>query len=575
MQIGMKIRLGLGCILALILVLGFNFYSATQQNDASITAIEEASSRALLASKAENIYTGAVLEIRRFIADGQDSNRQGFIEKMNRVVELENKILEKARPEKKESVEKLINDTNTYYGGVKDRLIPAIVAVQTAKKNGDTVHQAEAEAQTSAITKELTPFAQNLQKALASIVEDNSTIVNEQVAQSKNNAANSRTLALTLAGIIFIIGIALSLILTKMVTHPVTETTTCLDRMANGNYRADIDQILISRRDEFGGMGQSLSSLRSGMRELIGQMVKQSEQLASSSEQMTASAEQSAQVSGQVATSITDVASSAEQQLTVVHETSVVVEQISAKIQEVAATTNEVADQSAQAVDKANEGNTSVSKAVHQMSQIEQTVNNSAHVVAELGERSKQIGQIVDTISGIAGQTNLLALNAAIEAARAGEQGRGFAVVAEEVRKLAEQSQEAAKQIATLIEGIQGDTDKAVAAMNDGTREVKLGAEVVNVAGQAFQEIVALVQQVSSRIKENSTAIEQMAIGSQQIVSAVNRIDHLRKKTADEAQTVSAATEEQSASMEEIAASSQNLAQLAIDLQAVVSKFSI
>jgi methyl-accepting chemotaxis protein len=190
----------------------------------------------------------------------------------------------------------------------------------------------------------------------------------------------------------------------------------------------------------------------------------------------------------------------------------------------------------------------------------------------KLGERSKEIGQIVDTISGIAGQTNLLALNAAIEAARAGEQGRGFAVVAEEVRKLAEQSQDAAKQIAVLIGEIQGETDRAVAAMNNGTREVKLGAEVVNASGKSFQEIAEMVTRVSGQTKEISAAIELMANGSQQIVESVKEIDELSKHASGEAQTVSAATEEQSASMEEIASSSQALAHLAMDLrEALVS----
>lgn len=322
-------------------------------------------------------------------------------------------------------------------------------------------------------------------------------------------------------------------------------------------------------------MGQALASLQSSMRHLISQMLIQSEQLAASSEELTASTEQSAQVANQVAVSITNVATGADEQLTVANETSAVVEQMSASIQQIAATSSEVAKQSAQAASRAQIGNKSVNQAVSQMIQIEQTVSTSAAVVAELGGRSKEIGQIVETISGIAGQTNLLALNAAIEAARAGEQGRGFAVVAEEVRKLAEQSQEAAKQISALIGEIQGDTDKAVLAMSDGTREVKLGAEVVNAAGQSFQEIVSLVSQVSDQVKEISTSIEQMAIGSQQIVGSVNRIDHLSRDTAEEAQTVSAATEEQAASMEEMAASSQSLAKLAMDLREVVNKFSI
>ena len=575
MKIGTKIRLGLGLILVLISVLGLNFYYTAHENAASITAIEEANARALLASKAENVYTGAVLEIRRFIADGNESNRQGFIDRMNTVLELEKQILAKAKPDKKESIEKLISDTNTYYTGVKDRLIPSLTDAHAARKSGDIIKQAQAEGISSATTKELTPFAQGLQKALSTIVDDNSKIVNDQVEQSKNNASIARTLSMTLSGIILLIGIALSLFLTKIIIAPIKKTTLSLDRMADGDYGSAIDETLLSRKDEFGAIGQSLASLRSSMRALIGEILQESEQLAASSEELTASAEQSSQAANQVAASITDVATSAEEQLAAADETTVVVSQMSTRIQQVVDTTNEVAKQSAQAANKANDGSKSVNQAVSQMTQIEETVNTSAQVIAELGQRSKEIGQIIDTISGIAGQTNLLALNAAIEAARAGEQGRGFAVVAEEVRKLAEQSQDAAKQIASLIGEIQGDTDKAVLAMNNGTREVKLGAEVVNTAGQAFREIVELVNQVSVQGKEISMTVAQIATGSQQIVGSVNRIDTLSKKTAGEAQSVSAATEEQSASMEEIAASSQSLAKLAADLREIVGRFSL
>lgn len=343
--------------------------------------------------------------------------------------------------------------------------------------------------------------------------------------------------------------------------------------LAQGDLRER--ETKISSEDEIGQLSKGFQDMRINLRDLIRKVHSQSEQLAASSEELTASADQSAQAATQVAISITDVAAGAEEQLSVANKTSAVVEQMSASIQQVAATTNEVAEQSVLAANKANEGNKSVNEAVTQMIQIEQTVNTSAKAVAELGERSKEIGQIVATISGIAGQTNLLALNAAIEAARAGEQGRGFAVVAEEVRKLAEQSQEATKQIASLIGEIQGGTDKAVLAMDDGTREVKLGAEVVNAAGLAFQEIVILINQVSIQVRQISSATQQMAIGSQQIVGSVNQIDALSKKATEEAQMVSAATEEQSASMEEIASSSQSLANLAMDLQEAVSKFRV
>lgn len=343
--------------------------------------------------------------------------------------------------------------------------------------------------------------------------------------------------------------------------------------LAQGDLREQTRTVF--SEDEIGQLASGFRQMRTNLRELVTKVHTQSEQLAASSEQLTASAEQSAQAANQVAASITDVATGAAEQLAAANDAAAVVETISASIEQIAATTSDVAGQSMQAVSKANEGNKSVNTAVSQMVQIEQTVNTSAQVVADLGERSKEIGQIVDTISGIAGQTNLLALNAAIEAARAGDQGRGFAVVAEEVRKLAEQSQIAAQHIAMLINGIQGDTDKAVLAMSQGTKEVKLGTAVVNAAGQAFQEIVAIVTQVSEQVKKISIAIDQMASGSQQIVGSVTRIDDLSKKAVGEAQTVSAATQEQSASMEEIASSSHSLAQLAQDLREAVSKFHI
>ena len=233
------------------------------------------------------------------------------------------------------------------------------------------------------------------------------------------------------------------------------------------------------------------------------------------------------------------------------------------------------AENTKRAVDTARQGRDTIDGAVLQMKNIEKTVNHSADVVTKLGERSKEIGQIVDTISGIAGQTNLLALNAAIEAARAGEQGRGFAVVAEEVRKLAEQSQEAAKQIGELISGIQVDTEEAVVAMSDGTKEVRTGAEVVNKAGLAFGEIVKMVDEVNQQAGDMAKTMEELASGTQKIVGSVQEIDASSKNVAAEAQTVSAATEEQSAAMQEIASGSRSLANLAQHLQEASSKFKV
>ena len=397
------------------------------------------------------------------------------------------------------------------------------------------------------------------------------------VAQKKDVAlafVNHVTMKNGLVGIcILVLAMLYMFWFSKRLTNPLFAIVAATNKVKDGDLTVKIENEISSAKNEIGSLAENFNIMVNNLREVVTGVHKSTEMVASSAEELTAGAEQSAQAANQVATSISNISQGADRQLQAVHETSSVVEQMSATIQHVAASANMVSEKSTQTAQMAQDGGKSVDGAVDQMAKIEQTVNHSAAVVEKLGERSKEIGQIVDTIAGIAGQTNLLALNAAIEAARAGEQGRGFAVVAEEVRKLAEQSQDAAGKIAVLIGEIQTDTDQAVAAMNEGTSEVEIGTEVVNAAGNTFGKITELVTQVSEQVREISAAIQQMAGGSQQIVASVKTLDSLSKETAGEAQTVSAATEEQSASMEEISASSQTLAKMAQELQTAVSKF--
>ncbi|CQR71170.1 methyl-accepting chemotaxis protein [Sporomusa ovata] len=382
-----------------------------------------------------------------------------------------------------------------------------------------------------------------------------------------------RWIILSVCLVTLLIACILTYIGSGKISKPIVTISNVAQRIANGDLSVNIEPT--RSKGEIGLLENSIEQMIVNLRKMIQSTAHSADQLAASAQELSASSAQSAEAASYVAASITKVAAGIEDERAAANEAAIVVENMSSGVQKMAITAEKVTSQSIQATDRAQDGSETAGKAVRQMIQIEETVNTSAQVVVKLGERSKEIGQIVDTISGIAGQTNLLALNAAIEAARAGEQGKGFAVVAEEVRKLAEQSREAAKKIEALIAEIQVDTEKAVVAMTDGTREVKKGTEAVNDAGLAFREITDLVTQVSSQVKEISVAISEMATGSQQIVGSVKKIDDLSKNATGEAQSVSAATEEQLASMEEIASASQALTHLAEEMLATVRHFKI
>lgn len=374
-------------------------------------------------------------------------------------------------------------------------------------------------------------------------------------------------------GLIMILLVALyAAYFARKLTAPLVALTEGAQKMAHGDLRV---QIAVNSADELGMLANAFNEMGSNLRRLARDVLNSSQQVAASSEELTASSEQSAQTINQVVQAISEVAHGTETQQKAVVRTEEAFEQMSTEIKEVARQAGVVSELTSRSSTATVNGEKAVDQSVAQMNSISQTTASVQSAVDKLADSSKQIGEIVDVIANIAGQTNLLALNAAIEAARAGEQGRGFAVVAEEVRKLAEQSQEAAKQIAELIGSNRHDIDNAVASMQAGSRDVASGIGVVNVAGKAFAEIKTLIHDVSEQVQSMAASVQQIANKSQEIVISVKEVGKVSRETAAQTQTVSAASEEQSASMEEIASASRSLAQMADELQTIVNKFHV
>lgn len=420
---------------------------------------------------------------------------------------------------------------------------------------------------------ELTPAAEASAKHLQEHLSLREKNIDDALESEQDKIMLVRTVSVVFLMVALICGALITFKITRAVTLPLAAAVQALSRMADNDFSIKLEAKWLNARDESGDMARAMNKMLENMRGVIKKLAVSSEQVAASSEELLASADQSAQASGQVAHSITDVATGAGRQVNIVGDTRNIVEQIASGIHQVADNATNVAGVAEKTSSAATEGGKAVREATSQMRQIEKSVENTAQVVGKLGERSKEIGQIVDTISNISGQTNLLALNAAIEAARAGEQGRGFAVVAEEVRKLAEQSQNAAHQIAELIKEIQGDTDAAVTAMQSGNQEVKRGTEVVTSAGNTFEAIVKLIGELSFQVTDISAAVQEIASSSEQIVRSVQEIDGISRDVSAQTEGISAATQEQSASMEEIAVASRALANMAEDLRQVVNEF--
>lgn len=509
-------------------------------------------------------FNGAVSNVARLnlaIATASDATAEATLDDLLKEMNLNLQAYDKGMingPEEQKLFDTFKKDWELY--------ISKTLAIKEAAKTNNTVLA-------NKMIVEARPLSTKAYTAVASIIDYKN---NAGLVDSKNSVATAKSAYLWVSIFslcIAILSLALGWFIARMISNPLNVMVANVQEVANGNFA--IKEIQIESKDEVGLLGIALNSMTKNLRALIKQVSESAEQVASSSEELTATAEHSAQGTSQIAVSISEIAAGSEQQVAAIDETSSIVEQMSDGIQQIAATANMMMVSADKTANASHDGGKAITTAIEQMNNIEKTVTYSAEVIIKLGQRSTEIGDIVATISGIAGQTNLLALNAAIEAARAGEQGRGFAVVAEEVRKLAEQSSDAATKIAELIGEVQGDTNKAVSAMDAGTKEVKVGTEVVSAAGQVFTEIEILIIQVSDQIKEISAAIQQMASGSKQIVSSVREIDKISKDAASKTYTVSAATEEQSASVEEIAASSENLAKMAQDLQSAVSKFRV
>lgn len=371
-----------------------------------------------------------------------------------------------------------------------------------------------------------------------------------------------------------LVAIVCCLLLTRAILRPIQTINKQLKEISDGE--GDLTKELsIESQDEIGDLASSFNKMLMSLRTLIRQINFSAEQVAASSEELMAITEQTTQTTNGIARSIQEIASGAEIQGQGAEDSARTMQEMTSGVQRVAESASVVSEAAIETNKGADQGNESLQKLIRQMNTINVSTDDTASVIKQLGERSKEIGKIIEVITGIADQTNLLALNAAIEAARAGEHGRGFTIVASEVRTLAEQSKQSADQIAGLIQEIQRGTERAVEVMQKGTQEVAVGMTVVQDTGKGFQHILKSIENVANQIQEVSAVSEEMSACVEQVHTSIDEMARIAKDSAANTQSVAANSEEQLASMEEITSSASSLAMMAEDLRTLIGKFKV
>jgi methyl-accepting chemotaxis protein len=415
-------------------------------------------------------------------------------------------------------------------------------------------------------------------KELDRVVEELVTLVQQEKAEDEallaQQARTTETVLLAVAMTTVLLAVLIGGYLVRSIVIPLNRVNAQLRAIAEGE--GDLTrELTVSSRDEIGMLGQSFNRMLRNLREIILQVRSHAEQVAALAEQLNASSEQTSQAAKQIAETVQGVVLGTDKQVQGVEEGSREVQEMAAGIRQISSRAESVTAAAVDTSEMATNGNRTIQEAVARMNGMSETIDHLARLVRGLGERSRQIGQIVDAITDIAGQTNLLALNAAIEAARAGEHGRGFAVVADEVRKLAEQASASAGQITQLVGTIQSEIDEAVVSMQRGTEEVAAGMAGVSEAGEAFARIRAAVLEVTGQVQEVSAATRSLTASTEKVAQAMREIAGVTEMTAARTLDVSAATEEQLASMEEIHASAASLAGLAEELEKLMGRFKV
>ncbi|ANC20387.1 chemotaxis protein [Bacillus cereus] len=420
--------------------------------------------------------------------------------------------------------------------------------------------------------KEIEPNMQKSIKSIRELILYNSN--NAELLQKENNnsAQNTMIMFVSISLLAILIIILIGYVIKLTIRKPLALLQNDMEKVAAGDLTT---RTLYKANNELGQIVQSFNSMLDNLQQLIANVKVTTQEVISTTEGVLQDTNRASSISNEVVQTVLEVKTKIEGQVTSISESASSMEEITTGVQTVAESSAVVAEVAVTTTERINIGSEVINHSILQMNSVHDVVEETSKVINKLVTRTQQIDTALAAITNIAEQTNLLALNAAIEAARAGENGKGFAVVAAEVRDLAEQSKESAKEVNHLIKSIQKDTQDTVNVMQKGQQKAVEGKEAAYKANQTFLSIMRDIDKITGQIQEVSAATEEMSAGTEEVNASLSLVSETATDVKKETLQTVNSIQSQAVSIEQISIQSNKMKEKVEELTELVSKFNI
>ncbi|EKS8351511.1 methyl-accepting chemotaxis protein [Bacillus cereus] len=420
--------------------------------------------------------------------------------------------------------------------------------------------------------KEIEPNMQKSIKSIRELILYNSN--NAELLQKENNnrAQNTMIMFVSISILAILIIILIGYVIKLTIRKPLALLQNDMEKVAAGDLTT---RTPYKANNELGHIVQSFNSMLDNLQQLIANVKMTTQEVIFTTEGVLQDTNRASSISNEVVQTVLEVKTKIEGQVTSIQESSSSMEEITTGVQTVAESSAVVAEVAVTTTERINIGSEVINHSILQMNSVHDVVEETSKVINKLVTRTQQIDTALAAITNIAEQTNLLALNAAIEAARAGENGKGFAVVAAEVRDLAEQSKESAKEVNHLIKSIQKDTQDTVNVMQKGQQKAVEGKEAAYKANQTFLSIMRDIDKITGQIQEVSAATEEMSAGTEEVNASLSLVSETATDVKKETLQTVNSIQSQAESIEQISIQSNKMKEKVEELTELVSKFNI